>query len=95
MRKLGAVLAFRPASFLLLALFFLPLLARAETTYFPKGNEGCSSQWILEDQASGKYHVVDRWSPTSDDNRHLENYVACCRYLLTLAKLEIPKSEDY
>jgi len=53
------------------------------------------AQWILEGQASGKYRVVDRWSPASDDHRHLENYVACCRYLLTLARLEIPKSEDY
>lgn len=199
MRKLGAVLAFRPAFALILAVVVLPSLAHSETIYFPKGSEGWYSQhltamqepslfqnstnqvieqyrflwlrtfhkpiavriwkdgtgislrvvrlsgkggydpgkieydtttiltdeqwkkflgllqksafwdmpskkvdeagydgaqWVLEGQASGKYHVVDRWSP-SDGNRHLENYVACCRYLLSLAKQEIPKNEDY
>lgn len=54
------------------------------------------SQWILEGQAAGKYHVVDRWTPSFDgENRHLESFVACCRYLLTLSKQEIPKKDDY
>jgi len=54
------------------------------------------SKWILEGQAAGKYHVVDRWTPSSDgDKRHLESFVACCRYLLNLSKEQIPKKDDY
>jgi hypothetical protein len=54
------------------------------------------SQWILEGQAAGRYHVVDRWTPSSGgENRHLESFVACCRYLLRLSKQEIPKRDDY
>jgi hypothetical protein len=55
------------------------------------------SQWILEGQAAGRYHLVDRWTPSSEGEkrRHLESFVACCRYLLTLSKEEIPKKDDY
>lgn len=55
------------------------------------------SQWILEGQASGRYHLVDRFTPLSNDSgkRHLESFVACCRYLLTLSKQEIPKKDAY
>jgi hypothetical protein len=47
------------------------------------------SQWILEGRAEGKYHVVDRWTPSGGD------YAACCRLLVTLAKLQIPQDEFY
>ena len=54
------------------------------------------SQWILEGQSAGKYHVVDRWTPSAEnDQRHLDRFVICCRYLLTLSKQEIPKKDDY
>jgi len=51
------------------------------------GTDG--SQWILEGRATGKYHVVDHWSPTGGA------YVECCRFLVSLAKLQIPKDEFY
>ncbi len=47
------------------------------------------SQWILEGRANDKYHVVDRWTPRSGA------YFDCCRVLVTLAKVEIPKDEFY
>ena len=47
------------------------------------GEDG--SQWILEASAAGKYHVVDRWAPRSGA------YTDCCRFLITLARLQIPK----
>lgn len=56
------------------------------------------SEWVLEGQTAGTYHMVDRWSPNYDydgKDRHLENFVICCRYLLIVSKLEIPYKEDY
>jgi hypothetical protein len=54
------------------------------------------SQWILEGRAADKYHVVDRWAPLSNGKeRHLEKFVACCRYLLKLSKEKIPRKDDY
>jgi hypothetical protein len=47
------------------------------------------SQWILEARDAVKYHVVDRWSPRGGA------YSDCCRLLITLAKLQIPKDEFY
>jgi hypothetical protein len=47
------------------------------------------SQWILEGRDAAKYHVVDRWTPRGD------SYADCCRSLITLAKLQIPKDEFY
>jgi hypothetical protein len=47
------------------------------------------SQWILEAREAAKYHVVDRWSPREGA------YSDCCRLLVTLAKLQIPKDEFY
>lgn len=44
------------------------------------GNDG--AQWILEAAREGRYHVVDRWSPSSGDYRELG------LYLLKLAGLE-------
>jgi|ERR1700690_1104270 hypothetical protein len=59
-----------------------------------RGADG--SEWVLEGQATGQYHVVDRWTPASDtDKRHLEDFITCCRYLLNLSKEEIPKKDDY
>jgi hypothetical protein len=51
------------------------------------GTDG--SQWILEGRDATKYHVVDRWTPRGGD------YADCCRFLITLAKLRIPKDEFY
>ena len=53
-----------------------------------KGTDG--SQWIIEGVRGGKYHVVDRWSPTSGAARELGNFLA-----FDLAKLSIPKNEIY
>jgi hypothetical protein len=61
-----------------------------------EGEKLDGSQWILEGQVAGKYHVVDRWTPAADAaKRHLDGFVACCRYLLALSKQEIPKNDDY
>ena len=34
-------------------------------------NGADGSQWIIEGQKNGRYHVVDRWSPTKDPIREL------------------------
>ena len=79
---------------------FLKLLEKSSFWDFPAteinltGVDG--SQWILEGRAGGKYHSVDRWTPSeNDDKRELEKFVACCRYLLELSKEEAPKKDDY
>jgi hypothetical protein len=79
---------------------FLKLLSKSSFWDSPSAEKDVrgldGARWILEGQAAGKYHVVDRWSPSADsDKRHLESFVACCRYLLTLSKQEIPKKDDY
>ncbi|MEY2407681.1 MAG: hypothetical protein QOF48_351 [Verrucomicrobiota bacterium] len=53
------------------------------------------SVWVLEGQAGGNYHVLDHQSLTPDDGRHLEDFVLCCRYVLSLSKEHVPKNEDY
>jgi hypothetical protein len=54
------------------------------------------SQWVLEGLKKGKYHVVDRWTPSDgSDRRKLDEYVKCCQYLLDLSKLQIPKKDYY
>jgi hypothetical protein len=61
---------------------------------YEQGFDG--SQWILEGQAAGKYHVVDRWTPAAEpEKRRLDDFVTCCRYLLKLSRQEIPKKDDY
>jgi hypothetical protein len=78
---------------------FLKLLDKASFWDMPTddkvmGRDG--SQWILEGQSAGKYHHADRWTPSEElEKRRLENFVACCRYLLKLAKVETPKGDDY
>ena len=47
------------------------------------------SQWIFEGRDTTKYHVVDRWTPRGGA------YADCCRFLITLAKLQIPKDGFY
>jgi len=54
------------------------------------------SLWIFEGKARDKYHVVDRACPLDDSKkRHLDSFVACCRYLLKLSGEEISAKEDY
>jgi|GEM_PF-956666 len=58
------------------------------------GFDGAS--WILEGRSGGKYHLVDRWSPTvSTSKRHLQGFKDCCECLQKLAKLKIPQKEYY
>lgn len=58
------------------------------------GFDGAS--WVLEGQSGGKYHFVDRWSPTSSTSkRDLEKFKACCEYMQKLAKLKIPSKKYY
>jgi hypothetical protein len=79
---------------------FTKLLEKASFWKLPTDEKDAGgldgSQWVLEGQAAGKYHVVDRWTPAAHrDKRHLDDFVACCRYLLKLSKQEISKKEDY
>jgi len=79
---------------------FLKLLSESSFWNTPRAEKDSGgldgSQWILEGQAAGRYHLVDRWTPSSDgEKRHLESFVACCRNLLTLSKQQIPKKDDY
>jgi hypothetical protein len=79
---------------------FLKLLDKSAFWHMPTAEEDAGgfdgSRWVLEGQAAGTYHVVDRWTPAADaDKRHLDDFVACCRFLLKLSKQEIPKKDDY
>ena len=78
---------------------FVKLLAKASFWDVPSdekqsGNDG--AQWVLEGQEAGKYHHVDRWTPSMNrEKRKLKNFESCCRYLLKLSKEKIPKDDDY
>lgn len=52
------------------------------------GNDG--SDWILEGQQAGKYHVVQKWTP-QNPNR----FYQCCYYLIELAGIKIDAREMY
>ena len=45
------------------------------------GNDG--AQWIFEGVKEGRYHIVDRWTPTSG------SYYELCLYVLKLSRLKI------
>src|SRR6266496_2966955 len=58
---------------------FLKLLDKAAFWEIPSAEKDLGgldgSQWILEGQSGGKYHVVDRWTPSTDnDKRHLDGF---------------------
>jgi hypothetical protein len=79
---------------------FLKLLDEAAFWDMPSVNRDVAfadgSQWILEGKVGDKYHVVDRKCPLDDSGkRHLDSFVACCRYLLKLSGEEIPVKENY
>lgn len=48
------------------------------------------AQWILESNALGKYHMVDRWSDALTPG-----YREVCLYLLKLAGISVPRDEMY
>jgi hypothetical protein len=50
------------------------------------GNDG--AQWILEGVRSGRYHVVDRWTPQSG------SYREACLYALKLSGFTVSDSDD-
>ena len=52
------------------------------------GTDG--SQWILEGKTSGKYHVVDRWTPDAKSN-----YYKCCDYLIGLTDIKVRAGRKY
>jgi hypothetical protein len=62
----------------------LPTSENSGTT----GEDG--SQWIIEGIKDGKYHVVDRWTPTEGGVRELGLSLA-----LGLAEMKVPKDELY
>jgi hypothetical protein len=79
---------------------FLKLVGKSQFWDMPPAEKDADgldgSQWVLEGQAAGKYHVVDRWTPADNaDKRHLNDFVACCRYLLSLSKQKVPEKDDY
>lgn len=52
---------------------------------------GCDgAEWILEGKKGNSYHIVDRWSDEGP-----AEYYKCCKYLLSLTKIDIPKKEIY
>jgi len=53
----------------------------------PTGEDG--AQWILEGQLDGRYHVVDRWSPTSGAYRE------ACMYLLRISGIDLSREALY
>jgi hypothetical protein len=46
------------------------------------------AQWILEGVRGGRYHIVDRWTPTSGSFRE------ACLYALKLSRLEIDTKSE-
>jgi hypothetical protein len=54
------------------------------TTIDDLGNDG--AQWILEGAKEGRYHIVDRWTPKTDDPHR-----KACWYLLELSGLKPEK----
>jgi len=74
---------------------FLAQVGRANFWQLPsyensrrEGEDG--SQWIIEGVKDGKYHVVDRWTPSEGPVRELGVTLA-----LGLADLKIPKDDLY
>jgi hypothetical protein len=53
-----------------------------------RGTDG--SQWIIEGVKAGRYHVVDRWTPSKGVVRELGMMLA-----FQLAKMDVPKNEIY
>jgi hypothetical protein len=49
------------------------------------------AQWILEAAEGGRYHVVDRWSPHSDDPIHK----IATMLMIDMARFEIPHRDVY
>lgn len=52
------------------------------------GNDG--AQWIIECLQNNKYHLVDRWSSSTETD-----FQKCALYLLKLTDLEIPQKDIY
>lgn len=79
---------------------FTQLLAKTSFWKMPTADEMIGgkdgARWVLEGQAAGKYQVVDRWTPSVEsESRKLNDFIACCQYLIELSNLEIPKKENY
>jgi hypothetical protein len=78
---------------------FLELLSEAgfwdmSTTNPNDPNFSDASGWVLEGKAVGKYHEVSRsCALIQTEERHLENFLACCRYLLKLAGEKNPTNK--
>ena len=51
------------------------------------GTDG--SQWIIEGMENGKYHIVDRWTPSNN------SFSKCGKYLIELTDLKIKESNFY
>jgi hypothetical protein len=55
----------------------------------PPPNDG--AEWIFEVVLNNKYHFVERNMPADEDKKFRD----ACLYLLSLAKLDIPKKDQY
>ncbi len=51
------------------------------------GDDG--AQWVLEGVENGRYHIVDRWSPTRSDFEHL------CLFLFEQSRVRVQAKEIY
>lgn len=54
----------------------------------PRGDDG--AEWILEGIQQGRYHVVERWTPSKGTYHDL-----CWSFVSDLAGLSIPRNEIY
>jgi hypothetical protein len=54
---------------------------------FPRPFDG--AEWIMEGFSKNKYHFIVRTSPADKDYRD------CCKYLLSLTRLNIPEKDQY
>ena len=72
---------------------FIALIEKANFWTLPtqekgvNGNDG--SQWIIESSENGKYHCVDRWTPSKN------SFQKCGSYLINLTDLKINDKDKY
>jgi hypothetical protein len=71
---------------------FLGLLRTAAFWSLPSEDETGGldgAQWVLEGAEKGRYHIVDRWSPTNSDFEQL------CLFLFEQSRIRLEAKEIY
>ena len=56
---------------------------KTEETHDKNVYQWDGAQWVLEGTRNGRYHVVDRWSPTGTE------YEQLCKFLMELSPVKL------